>query len=165
MNQKSGRTTPVRRPALSRNRTGGRTTRPIFRAKLRQPPHGRAGTPLAPTSADMTKSYSWLLIGPDQQRPAAPDPQLLPTATNGKEGRLFVRGDESVRIITQNRTLSLNVFGPGRVQKIHEFSSTAALAEFLDSFEQQMLSNGWMLSDVSDRRKVGRTDQARERTT
>jgi hypothetical protein len=161
MNQESGRATPARRPALSRNRTGVRPIAPIFRAKLRSHPHGRVGTPLAPATADMTKGYNWLLIGPDQTRPAASDPDLLSAVTTEQEGRLFVRGDESVRIITQNRTLSLNVFGPGRVQKIHEFTSTAALAEFLRSFEQQMLSNGWMLLDVADRRKVGRADRSR----
>ena len=109
----------------------------------------------------MTKGYTWLLTGTEQKRAAAADPTSPLAAANTEGVRLFVRGDESVRITTHNRMLSLSVFGPGRVQKVHEFTSTTALGEFLESFEQQMLGNGWMLLDVADRRKVvrGRTDQ------
>jgi hypothetical protein len=112
----------------------------------------------------MTKGYTWLLRGPDQKRAAALDAQSPSAIPNTEAVRLFVRGDESVRLTTHNRTLSLSVFGPGRVQKVHEFTSTAALGEFLESFEQQMLGNGWMLLDVADRRKVvrGRIDQVEE---
>jgi hypothetical protein len=107
----------------------------------------------------MTKGYTWLLIAPEQKRAAASDPQS-PGVPDAEAIRLFVRGDESIRITTHNRTLSLSVFGPGRVQKVHEFTTTAALGEFLQTFEQQMLGNGWMLLDVTDRRKVvrGRID-------
>jgi hypothetical protein len=102
----------------------------------------------------MTKSYSWLLIGPEQGRSASSDAHPPAPVPGEGEIRLFVRGDESVRVMAHNRTLSLQVFGPGRVQKVHEFSSTVALGDFLQSFEQQMLGNGWMLLDVGDRRKV-----------
>jgi hypothetical protein len=112
----------------------------------------------------MTKGYTWFLTGPEHKRAAALDAQSPSAISSTEAVRLFVRGDESVRITTHNRTLSLSVFGPGRVQKVHEFTSTEALAEFLESFEQQMLGNGWMLLDVADRRKVvrGRIDQAEE---
>jgi hypothetical protein len=113
----------------------------------------------------MNKGYTWLLTGPGQKRASTSDARPSSGAPNAQEVRLFVRGDESVRIATHNRTMSLQVCGPGRAQKMHEFTTAAALGEFLNTFEQQMLSSGWMRLDVTDRRKVvrGRIDLVEER--
>ena len=80
---------------------------------------------------------------------------------------MFARGDESVRITTHTHTLTINVFGPGRLQKSHGFGTAAALGEFLQSLEEQMLGNGWTLLDVPDRRKVviAPAEQVQERRT
>jgi hypothetical protein len=101
----------------------------------------------------MTRGYTWLLIGPDSTR-SAPAHTQGPPVPNGEEVRLFARGEESVRVTTHSATLTLHVFGPGRFQKSHDFGTAAALGEFLESFEQQMLSSGWALLDVPDRRKL-----------
>jgi hypothetical protein len=51
--------------------------------------------------------------------------------------------------------MTLQVFGPGRQQKSHDFTSPAEFGEFLDSFGQRLLATGWTLLDVSDRRQAG----------
>jgi hypothetical protein len=97
----------------------------------------------------MKKGYTWLLIG------SKPGPSTQsPGGTDGEEIRLFARGDESVRITTHTRTLTVHVFGPGRQQKSHDFGTADAFGKFLESLEQQMRSGGWTLLDVPDRRKV-----------
>ena len=114
----------------------------------------------------MTRGYTWLLTGPESARPA-PVQRQLPPVPEGEEIRLFARGEESVRVTTHSPTLTLHVFGPGRFQKSHDFGTTAALGKFLELFEQQMLSAGWTLLDVPDRRKVviGRIDHIEARQT
>jgi hypothetical protein len=100
----------------------------------------------------MNKGYARFLIGRESARS---------NAQGGEETRLFVRGDESVRITAHPAAMTLQVFGPGRVQKSHEFASAADFGKFLDSFGQQMLANGWTLLDVAERRQAvaGRADQ------
>ena len=108
----------------------------------------------------MTRGYTWLLIG-SEARPAPVGAELSPDPQSGEEIRLFVRGEESIRITTHAPSMTLHIFGPGRMQKSHEFTSAADFGEFLDSFGQQMRATGWTLLDVTDRRHVvpGRTDQ------
>ena len=109
----------------------------------------------------MTRGSTWLSIGRESARPAPAGTRLSPDAQGGEEIRLFVRGDESIRITAHPPSMTLHVFGPGRAQKAHEFTSATDFGEFLDSFGQQMLASGWTLLDVADRRQavVGRTDQ------
>jgi hypothetical protein len=108
----------------------------------------------------MTKGYKWLLIGRESGRS-----RRSPGGQSDEEIRLFVRGEESIRITTHPPSMTLQVFGPGRLQKSHEFTSAADFGEFLNSFGQQMLANGWTLLDVADRRHVvvGPTDHVEER--
>jgi|SRR5688572_32995953 hypothetical protein len=109
----------------------------------------------------MTRGYTWLLIGAESARPAPASTRRSPDPQSGEEIRLFVRGQESIRITMHPSSMTLHVFGPGRTQKSHEFTSAADFREFLDSFGQQMLASGWTLLDVADRRHVvpGRIDQ------
>jgi len=109
----------------------------------------------------MTKGYTWLLRGREKARSAPAGTRLSPDAQGDEEIRLFVRGDESIRITTHPSSMTLQVFGPGRVQKSHEFTSAADFGEFLGSLRQQMMAGGWTLLDVADRRQgvVGRSDQ------
>jgi hypothetical protein len=109
----------------------------------------------------MTKGYTWLLLGRESARSNPANTRRSPAAKEGEEIRLFVRGDESIRITMNPSAMTAHVFGPGRLQKSHEFSSAADFGEFLDSLGQQMMAGGWTLLDVADRRQVvvGRTDQ------
>ena len=106
------------------------------------------------------KGYTWLLFGRESGRSASAHTRRSPNAEEGEEIRLFVRGDESIRITTHPPSMTARVFGPGRLQKSHEFASAADLGKFLDSLGQQMMAGGWTLLDVTDRRQVvvGRTD-------
>lgn len=105
----------------------------------------------------MNKDYRWLLIGPEY--PHGPDTvaERSPAAQPGDEIRLFARGHESIRITIRAATKTLHVFGPGRVQKVHEFPSADELDQFLNSFEKNVAESGWALLDVTERRIAGRS--------
>ena len=105
----------------------------------------------------MTRSYRWLLIG--DEHPSAPYPgsKAPPPLPKAEEIHLFVRGYESIRILIRPSTKSVQVFGPGRVQTLQEFTSTADLEEFLQAYEKDVLENGWTLLDVTDRRLANRS--------
>ena len=108
----------------------------------------------------MHKDYRWLLIGPEQPgqaRSSPPSPISSLPPQEGDEIHLFSRGQESTRITIRPRTRTLHVCGPGRLQKLHEFSSAAECAEFLEVYERSLVDNGWTLLDVSERRVAGRS--------
>jgi hypothetical protein len=79
------------------------------------------------------------------------------TMPGEEETHLFARGHESIRITVQPAAMTLHVFGPGRVQKTHQFTSAADLVEFLQSYEEGVVQNGWTLLDVNDRRLASRS--------
>jgi hypothetical protein len=105
----------------------------------------------------MNKSYRWLLIG--DEHPPAPHPgsNASPALPDAEEIHLFVRGYESIRILVRAATKTVQVFGPGRVQKLQEFTRTADLEEFLKAYEKSVLDAGWTLLDVTDRRIANRS--------
>ena len=108
----------------------------------------------------MNKDYRWLLIGSEQSgqnRSSQPSANSSLPPQEGDEIRLFARGQESRRITIRPRTRTLQVCGPGRVQKLHEFSSAAELAEFLELYERSLVDSGWTLLDVNERRVAGRS--------
>jgi hypothetical protein len=122
------------------------------------------GIPLAPCpSGPMTRDYRWLLIGAEHARDAHAEPNrpvVGPSAladSDNKEFRLFARGNESIRMVIRPATKTLHVFGPGRLQKLHEFVNAGELEAFLASYEQRMVDTGWALLDVDDRRIAGRS--------
>ena len=104
----------------------------------------------------MTRSYRWLLIG--DEHPAVPHPgsNASPALPDAEEIHLFVRGYESIRILIRPSTKSVQVFGPGRMQKLQEFTKTADLEDFLKAYEKSVLETGWTLLDVTDRRIANR---------
>lgn len=105
----------------------------------------------------MTRSYRWLLIG--DEHPAAPHPgsSASPALPDAEKIHLFVRGYESIRILIRPATKTVQVFGPGRVQKLQEFTRTVDLEEFLKEYEKSVLESGWTLLDVNDRRIAHRS--------
>jgi hypothetical protein len=108
----------------------------------------------------MHKDYRWLLIGPEQAghaRSSQPSSVTTLPPQEGDEIHLFARGQESTRITIRPRTRTLQVCGPGRVQKLHEFPSETELTEFLQSFERSLVDNGWTLLGVNERRIAGRS--------
>ena len=105
----------------------------------------------------MNKDYRWLLIGPEPARGPQSGADPSGAAQPGDEVRLFARGHESIRIMIRAGMRTLQVFGPGRLQKLHEFPSAAELEQFLQSYEKGVMENGWTLLDVTDRRIAGRS--------
>lgn len=105
----------------------------------------------------MTKDYRWLLIGPDNLRTSQAEATTTSLLSDEPEDvHLFSRGQESIRITIRSGMRTLHVFGPGRVQKMHEFSSIEDLKEFLQSYEEGVRASGWTLLDVTERRIANR---------
>jgi hypothetical protein len=102
----------------------------------------------------MARNYQWLLIGPEPPRELEAEPSS--DAVRPEEILLFARGKESIRITISPATMTLQLLGPGRLQKSLEFDTAAALAEFLECYEQQALGTGWELLNVPERRTVSR---------
>jgi hypothetical protein len=105
----------------------------------------------------MNKDYRWLLIGPDNPRASQADAATSLLADEPEDVHLFSRGQESIRITIRSGMRTLHVFGPGRVQKMHEFSSVEDLREFLQSYEEGVRASGWTLLDITDRRIANRS--------
>ena len=105
----------------------------------------------------MTRSYRWLLIGDEHSPAPHPGSNASPALPDAEEIHLFVRGYESIRILIRPATKTVQVFGPGRVQKLQEFTRTTELEEFLKAYERGMLESGWTLLDVTDRRIANRS--------
>jgi hypothetical protein len=118
----------------------------------------------------MRKGYTWLLVDPDHPRHTqtdaapsssadsadSPEPARNSAGTEGGAEWLFVRGEESIRIVTDRATTTLLEFGPGPRQTSYRFGSAASLEKFRQTFEQRVLLNGWVLLDIADRRVSGR---------
>jgi hypothetical protein len=68
---------------------------------------------------------------------------------------LFVRGSESVRLIrasTPEGGLRLLVYGPGNTQTTHEFADGSACTARQSELERELVANGFMLEQFTDRR-------------
>jgi hypothetical protein len=79
---------------------------------------------------------------------------------------LYVRGDQSVRIVMDGGSLA--VHGPGDLFRRHAYDDRAAAMFEHDNLEQQLVRDGWSLERMTterrsgtDRRKVPRTDRRR----
>jgi hypothetical protein len=68
---------------------------------------------------------------------------------------LFVRGEESVRVIrasTPERRARLLIYGPGNTHATHEFQDGIACAERESQIEQELIADGFTLAQFTDRR-------------
>ena len=69
--------------------------------------------------------------------------------------------------IADGRGLELKVFGPGTLRRAHAFPDALSLVEYQVQFERQLLSNGYTVLPLSerrggyDRRQQPRTSQDR----
>jgi hypothetical protein len=66
---------------------------------------------------------------------------------------LFVRGEESIRV-TATPTGSLLIFGPGDAHQSFDFTEAATLTQFMESYQQRLLGDGWVLAIVAERRRA-----------
>jgi len=65
---------------------------------------------------------------------------------------LFVRGEESIRL-TSSPTGTLLIFGPGDAHQSCDFTDATTLTRFLESYQQRLLGDGWVLAIVAERRQ------------
>jgi hypothetical protein len=68
---------------------------------------------------------------------------------------LFVRGDESVRMMrtsTPEGRVRLLVYGPGNTYAVHEYPDDIACAEGESVLERELVSEGYCLEQFTDRR-------------
>ena len=75
---------------------------------------------------------------------------------------LFLRGEESIRIVRDPRAFVLRVEGPGYEREVHAFKDEAGVGEFQRIFEERLLADGWMLG-ASQERRSGRDRRANSR--
>jgi hypothetical protein len=66
--------------------------------------------------------------------------------------------------ITDGRGLELRVFGPGTLRREHSFPNALSLVDYQVQFERQLLSNGYALLPLSERR-AGYDRRRRPRST
>jgi hypothetical protein len=81
--------------------------------------------------------------------------------------RMFTCEPDTIRWetrITDGRGLELRVFGPGTLRREHSFPNALSLVEYQVQFERQLLSNGYELMPLSERR-AGFDRRRRPRST
>jgi len=82
---------------------------------------------------------------------------------------LFVRGGESIRIARASTGKRLLTYGPGHAKDSQDFPSAALLEAFLESYQQRLKKEGWVLAIVAERRQsdqhipAGHERRAREK--
>jgi hypothetical protein len=81
--------------------------------------------------------------------------------------RMFTCEPDTIRWetrITEGRGLELKVFGPGPLRRAHSFPDALSLVEYQVQFERQLLSNGYAVLQLSERR-AGYDRRRRPRST
>lgn len=81
--------------------------------------------------------------------------------------RMFSSEPDTVRWetrIADGRGLELKVFGPGTLRRDHAFPDALSLVEYQVQFERQLLSNGYRVLPLSERR-AGYDRRQRQRTS
>ena len=83
---------------------------------------------------------------------------------------LFLRGEESIRLVQEAHAPILRIEGPGYERQVHAFKDDAELSEFRQDYEGRLLMDGWVLGasqerrSGSDRRGESRGPDRRRRT-
>ena len=65
---------------------------------------------------------------------------------------LFVRGEDSVRIVRDPVAFVLRIEGPGYEREVHAFKSEGEIGEFQRNYEARLLAEGWVLGASQERR-------------
>jgi hypothetical protein len=94
------------------------------------------------------------------------DEPIRESVAHSTRAWLYVRGDQSVRIVMDGGSLA--VYGPGDLFRRHDYHDDAAAVLEHSVHEQQLVRDGWWLERMtterrsgSDRRKTARTDRRR----
>jgi hypothetical protein len=66
--------------------------------------------------------------------------------------RLFVRGDETIRINVSVDGLSITTNGPGHERRIFNFGDEPTASEFIRLYEHFLTHGGWALQAFVERR-------------
>jgi hypothetical protein len=69
---------------------------------------------------------------------------------------LFVRGDESIRITTTPTGGTLLIYGPREANQSYDFGDAGGRRQFLESYQERLLNDGWVLAIVAERRQPDR---------
>ena len=77
---------------------------------------------------------------------------------------LFLRGDESIRIVRDPNAFVLRVAGPGYERSVHAFKNEDEVGEFQRNFEARLLAEGWILA-ASQERRSGRDRRQHPRSS
>lgn len=75
---------------------------------------------------------------------------------------LFLRGEESIRVLRDPGTLVLRVEGPGYERQVHAFKTEGEIGDFQQSYEARLQAEGWVLG-ASQERRSGRDRRANSR--
>ena len=81
--------------------------------------------------------------------------------------RMFISEPDTVRWetrIANGRGLELKVFGPGNVRRAQAFPDAMSLVQYQVQYEQQLLTNGYTVMQLNERRS-GYERRQQRRTT
>jgi hypothetical protein len=68
---------------------------------------------------------------------------------------LFLRGEQSIRLVREASGFVLRIEGPGYERQVHAFKDEAEVSEFQQEYENGLLSDGWVLGASQERRAGG----------
>ena len=72
---------------------------------------------------------------------------------------LFLRSEDSIRIVRDPGAFVLRIEGPGYEREVHAFKDEAEVAVFQRNYETRLTAEGWMLG-ASQERRSGRERRA-----
>jgi hypothetical protein len=81
--------------------------------------------------------------------------------THDTRAWLYVRGDQSVRIVMDAGSLA--VYGPGELFRSHRYHDDAAATLEHSVIEQQLVRDGWSLERMTTERRSGADRRKSER--
>jgi hypothetical protein len=78
---------------------------------------------------------------------------------------LFVKGDQSIRVVRPLATTALSVSGPGRARAQYAFDGEAAVQAYQMELAEQFSAAGWILIGENHDRRSGRDRRQSARGT
>jgi hypothetical protein len=72
---------------------------------------------------------------------------------NSTRGWLYVRGDQSVRIVLHRAAVT--IYGPGELCAAHEYKDSMTAMLEHSAFERELVADGWSLELMTTERRSG----------
>jgi len=72
---------------------------------------------------------------------------------------LFLRSEDSIRIVRDPGAFVLRIEGPGYEREVHAFKNEGEVATFQRNYEMRLTAEGWVLG-ASQERRSGRERRA-----